>query len=245
VTFGFEPHRSWGAIGTSTSSGASVEWFMRAVLNAGSARRPPDRGDCVDKYGEMLELVSSCEAGSGGVIFVPYLQGERTPVWDPHERGMFVGLTPRASLATLARAVFEGTAFALRHVIESVDGVSGEPVGEILAVGGGTKNDLWNRIKADVLQVPLKVLEFQETGSLGAALLAGVGAGLFGSYGEASDVALRVNRTRQVDPDRGKKDLYDRLFSIYVKIHPKLQGISHALMELDAENLIKKGPNTA
>jgi xylulokinase len=241
VTFGFEPRRSWGAIGTSTSSGASLEWFLSAVLNAGRNRD----GGCVDKYSEMLDLVSSCEAGSGGAIFVPYLQGERTPLWDPHERGMFVGLTPRASLSTLARAVFEGTAFALRHVIESVDKVSPVPVGEILAVGGGTKNDLWNRIKADVLNLPLKVLEFQETGSLGAALLAGVGAGFYGSYDEASSVALGVNRTRQVDPDPGTRELYDELFSIYVQIHPKLQGISHALTRFDAERRTKKGPDTA
>jgi xylulokinase len=245
VTFGFEPRRSWGAIGTSTSSGASVEWFLRAVLGAGYVRRAGNQdGGCTDRYAEMLDLVSSCEAGSGGMIFVPYLQGERTPVWDPRERGMFVGLTPRASMATLARAVFEGTAFALRHVIESADNVSPIPVGEILAVGGGTKNDLWNRIKADVLQVPLKVLEFQETGSLGAALLAGVGAGIYGSYDEASNVALEVNRTKQIDPDPGKRDLYDELFSIYVKIHPKMKGISHALTELDAERRVKKSPDS-
>jgi xylulokinase len=246
VTFGFEPHRSWGAIGASTSSGTSVEWFLRAVLIAGNARRTESQnGGCVDRYAEMLDLVSSCEAGSGGVIFVPYLQGERTPVWDPHERGMFVGLTPRASLSTLARAVFEGTAFALRHIIESVDNVSPVPVGEILAVGGGTKNALWNRIKADVLQLPLKVLEFQETGSLGAALLAGVGAGYYGSYDEASSVALKVNRTKQIDPDPGKKRLYDELFSVYVQVHPKLQGISHALTRFDAERRSKKNPDTA
>ena len=235
VTFGFQPRRTWGAIGTSTSSGASVEWFLRAVLNAGNIRRAGDLGGgCTDKYAEMLDLVSSCEAGSGGMIFVPYLQGERTPVWDPHERGMFVGLTPRASLATLARAVFEGTAFALRHIIESADSVSPVPVGEILAVGGGTKNDLWNRIKADVLQVPLKVLTFQETGTLGAALLAGVGAGYYDSYDGASRAARGMNRTRRVDPDPGKKGLYDELFSIYKKIHPKLKGISRSLTRFDA-----------
>jgi xylulokinase len=237
VFFGFEPRRSWGAIGTSTSSGASVEWFRSAVLCARGARGAGNQYEvCTNKYGELLDLVSSCEAGSGGLIFLPYLQGERTPVWDPDERGMFVGLTPRTSLASMARAVFEGTAFALRHIIESVDNVSPVPVREILAVGGGTINSLWNRIKADVLQAPLKVLEFQETGTLGAALLAGVGAGCYGSYDEASSVARGVNRTTQIDPDPGKKDLYDELFSIYRKIHPKLKGISHSLSRLDSKN---------
>jgi xylulokinase len=241
VTFGFEPRKSWGAIGTSTSSGASIEWFRNSVLFAGKGSRGgvwdvKGQGEgCNDHYEEITDLAASCEAGSGGLIFVPYLQGERTPVWDSHERGMFVGLTPRTSPAALARAVFEGTALALRHIVESVDNVSKEPVGEILAVGGGTKNDLWNRIKADVLQKPLKVLSFQETGTLGAALLAGVGAGYYSNYDEASGVALGVNRTRQIDQDPRKKDLYDELFSIYKRIHPKLKGISHALTRLDSE----------
>jgi xylulokinase len=235
VVFGFEPRRSWGAIGTSTSSGASVEWFRKTILSAvKNPRAGVQEGECLDEYSEMSGLASTCEAGCGGLIFVPYLQGERTPVWDPRERGMYVGLTPRTSSASLARAVLEGTAFALRHIVESIDGVSGVPVGEILAVGGGTKNELWNRIKADVLQMPLKVLEFQETGTLGAALLAGVGAGFFGSYEEASKVALEVNRTRRIDPDPGKKELYEELFSVYKKIHPRVKGISHALTGIDA-----------
>jgi xylulokinase len=251
VKFGFEPHESWGAIGTSTSSGASIEWFRNSVLFAGENRRadgPDVKGQgesCNDQYKEITGLAASCEAGCGGLIFVPYLQGERTPVWDPDERGMFAGLTPRASLASLARAVLEGTAFALRHIVESIDNVSPVPVREIRAVGGGTKNDLWNRIKADVLQVPLEVLEFQETGTLGAALLAGVGAGYYRTYDEASSAAHGVNTTRRVDPDPGKKDLYDELFSIYKKIHPHLKGISRSLTRFDAEGRRQESPNPA
>ena len=225
VCFGFEPGRSWGAIGASTSSGASIEWFKGTVLGAHRGR---DRG-CDDEYGEMTGLASSSKAGSMGVIFLPYLQGERTPVWDPDERGMFAGLTTRTTLGALARSVFEGTAFALRHIIESLEDVSPVPVNEILAVGGGTKNGLWNQIKADVLQTPLKLLEFQETGTLGAALLAGVGSGGLRSFEEASRVAREANRTRRIDPDPGKKELYDELFSIYKEIHPRAKSIPHSL----------------
>lgn len=219
VNAAYVPRGQWFGIGTTTSSGVSVEWFLREVLG-----RPNAEG-----METMTELAAASPLGSNGVLYLPYLQGERTPVWDPLARGLFIGLTARTTRADLARSVFEGTAFALRHVVECVDSVVGAPVGEIRAVGGGTKNALWNQIKADVLHRPLDVLEFQETGTLGAALLAGVGSGLYGSFEDAIAVARSVGGTRTVEPDGTRAALYDELFALYGQTYPLTKDLAHGL----------------
>jgi xylulokinase len=210
---------AWLAIGATTSSGVSVAWFTSEFL---------DRGEG-EGLASMIELASSSPPGCNGLIYVPYLQGERTPVWDSLARGVFIGLTASTTRHDLARAVFEGTAFSLRQVIERVDSVVQGPVGDIRAVGGGTKNDLWNQIKADVLKKRLHVLKFQETGTLGAALLAGIGCGVYGSFEEATRVPEGLLDARVVAPDPGRAELYDELFALYSKIYPQTRDIMHGL----------------
>jgi len=213
------PRGTWLGIGAMTSSGAAVEWFAREFLGEAGP----------DGLRRMTELASSSPAGSNGVLFLPYLQGERTPVWDPLARGLFIGLTSRTTLADVARAVFEGTAFALRQMLECVDCVGGQRAAEIRAVGGGTRNTLWNQIKADVLQQALQVLEFQETGTLGAALLAGLGSGVYSSFEEAVAVARLAGGVRTVEPDPKLAGLYDDLFGLYSQLYPLTKAVAHGL----------------
>ena len=105
--------KNWCAIGTTTSSGASVEWFKKEFYQPNFTNRKTEP----DTYKIMTELAGSCPAGSRGVLYLPYLQGERTPLWDPLARGMFIGLKTSTSIGELTRAVFEGTALSLRDVI--------------------------------------------------------------------------------------------------------------------------------
>ncbi|MHC4249350.1 MAG: xylulokinase, partial [Planctomycetota bacterium] len=210
----------WMGTGTITSSGVSVEWFAREVLGGGD-----------DAMRRMAELAASSPPGANGLLYAPYLQGERTPLWDPLARGAFVGLTSATTRADLARAVFEGPAFALRQVAARLDEVAGCHVEEMRAVGGPTRNALWNRIKADVLGRPLRVLRFQETGVLGAALMAGVGSGVFASLGEAASVTDSLEAD-EVAPDPAKAGVYDELFALYEEIHPRAKGIMHGLGRL-------------
>ncbi len=216
---GYVPRDTWLGIGANTSSGVSVEWFAREVLD-----RTGDAG-----LREMTQLAATSPPGSNRLLFLPYLQGERTPVWDPLARGMFVGLTSATTRADMARAVFEGTSFALRQLVDCAEDAAGQAPREIRAVGGGTNNDLWNQIKADVLQRPLQVLGFQETGALGGALLAGLGAGLYASFEEAVTVARSVGGTRTVEPDPMVAGLYDELFNLYERLYPQTQQIAHGL----------------
>ncbi|MCK4283158.1 MAG: hypothetical protein KAX44_02490 [Candidatus Brocadiae bacterium] len=219
VNTAYVPRGTWFGIGTTSASGVSIEWFIREFLG--------ERGPAGLRM--VTELAASSPPGANGVLFLPYLQGERTPVWDPMARGLFIGLTSRTTRADLARAVFEGTSFALRQVMECTDTVAGHAVKEIRAVGGGTRNDLWNQIKADVLQQPLDVLEFQETGTLGGALLAGVGTGVYGSFEDAIAVARSAGGARTVEPDSSRAALYDELFDLYERTYPQIRDIAHGL----------------
>ena len=117
----------------------------------------------------------------------------------------------------------------LRDVMMCLEEIKGAPVTEIRAVGGGTQNALWNQIKADVLQKPLDVLDFQETGSLGAALLAGVGTHLYSSFQEASRVARKMAGIRKIEPNPALRDVYDELFCIYRTLYPQTREILHSL----------------
>jgi xylulokinase len=217
------PRGLWLAIGTATSSGVSVEWFVRELLeSSGSAGLQ-----------ELTALAESSALGSNRVVYLPYLQGERTPIWDPAARGCFFGLSSTTTRGDLARAVLEGTAFGLKHILDSLEEVAGGPVDEIRTVGGGTKNPLWNQIKADVLRKPLAVLEFQETSSLGAALLGGMGIGLYGSLEAAAAVARSANSARRVEPDEGRAARYDELLDVFTELYPATRTLAHRLARPD------------
>jgi xylulokinase len=224
VNTAFVSDKSWCAIGTSTSSGASIEWFKREFLQRRCAQTEQD------VYQFMADIAESCRPGCNGLLYIPYLQGERTPIWDPLARGMFIGLKTSTSTCELARSVFEGTAYALRDVIECVESAMSTQVKEIRTVGGCTKSDLWNQIKADVLNRPIDVLQYQETGSLGAALLAGTGSGIYKSREEANEVVRKLIDVKRVNPDPKQKDIYDKLFSIFKGVYPNIKESLHQLV---------------
>jgi len=212
----YVPRGAWIAIGTMTSTGVSVEWFTRELLAGGGAER-------------MTELAADSAPGAGGVIYLPYLQGERSPIWDASARGMFFGLSTETALGDLARSVFEGTAFGLRQVLESLEEMIGRQVGEIRLVGGATRNAFWNQVKSDVLQKPLAILEFQETSSLGAALLAGVGAGFYDSFEAAAAVARSSCRVEVVEPNARMAQDYGRLYDVYCRLYPATRDLAHRM----------------
>ncbi len=219
VNSAYVPRGMWLPIGTATSSGVSIEWFVREfVAEAGG-----------DGLRRLTELAGQAPLGSHRLLFLPYLQGERTPIWDPRARGAFFGLSTSTTLADLARSVLEGTAFALRQVIECLETVAGGAVEEIRAVGGGTRNALWNQIKADVLRKRLAILEFQETSALGAALLAAMGVGLHGSFAAAAEAARACNRARVVEPQAASAAAYDELYGHFAALYPATRAIAHGL----------------
>ncbi len=153
-------------LGAMVASGASVAWLQQSILKGEQS---------VEQLSKQAQEVAP---GSEGLIFLPYMMGERSPIWHTNARGVFFGLSLTTTPAMMFRAVLEGTAFALAHNVE-IGKKSGIKIDEIRSIGGGSKSELWNQIKADVLGLPIAVLEDSAGAAVGDAYLAGMGAGLF------------------------------------------------------------------
>jgi xylulokinase len=175
--------------------------------------------------GGFDELVSEAERwppGAEGLLFTPYLAGERTPHADPDARGAFAGLGLRHDRGALARAVLEGVAFGLRDSLELLRGLGVEPtVGRVS--GGGARSELWLRIVASVLGVALERTAVEEGSAFGAALLGGVAAGVFGSAEEAVAACVRPGRT--VAPEPAWTEAYAEAYARYRLLYPALKEV--------------------
>ncbi|NOY79945.1 MAG: hypothetical protein GXP31_02960 [Kiritimatiellaeota bacterium] len=201
----------WVSIGATSTAGASIKWMCDQILSCG-----------ID---EMTARAAAAAPGAGGVVYLPYLQGERTPWWDPGARGVFFGLALTTDGRDLCRAVFEGVAFSWRQVLGLLQREYDFEPSEVIAVGGGTANPLWNRIKASVLKAPLRVLEFAETASLGAAMTAGLAGGVFENAEAARDATAPLRSSHTVEPVPEWIEAYDRAFAVYDRLYPALEPV--------------------
>jgi xylulokinase len=161
---------------------------------------------------EVFPLAQAAAVGSDGVLFLPALSGSTAPRWNDSMRGAFLGLAMNHTPSHAARAVLEGCAFALRDIVERLDAL-GLGHGEIRIVGGGARDDLWATIKADVLGRPVRRVMTQEATAVGAAMVAGVGCGLFTDFTAAS-VAVHLNPTA-IDPDPEANRIYAEAYGRY------------------------------
>ena len=196
----------WASIATMTCGGAAIEWFAKAFVGpkAGAANV------------ERLALRS--RPGAGGVCFLPYLRGERTPVWDAKARGVFFGMTSSTTLADMARAVMEGVAHAFRQIM-------GDAPARLIAAGGGASGELIMKLRASAVNRPIRVLDFQDTSTLGAALLAGIGSGLYPSPRRALDATRSLRKTKVVRPDKALAAEMARAFETYGRLYPALRDV--------------------
>jgi xylulokinase len=179
-------------------------------------------------FAEMDRLAASVPPGSDGLLFHPYLQGERAPYWDPLLRADFIGLTMRHGQAHFARALYEGIAFSIRDLLETAKGF-GLEFGATRLIGGGARSATWRQIIADVTGLTIEKPENGDA-SYGAALLAGIGVGAFASPEDA--VARCVRIAGRAEPDAQRHRLYTELFAIYKEAQAALAPISHRLHKL-------------
>lgn len=197
----------WVLGGAMASTGAALTWLRDALLGG---RWTLD---------ELEAEAAGLAPGAGGLVFLPYLAGERAPIFDELARGAFVGLTLDHTRGHLARAVLEAAAYAIRHVAEPIL-AAGVPVTELRLAGGPARSDLWARIKADVTGFPVAIPRVGETAVLGAAILAAVGAGA------VADRVAAVRRMtaieRRIMPDLEAHRRYERLFGVYRSLYPAL-----------------------
>jgi xylulokinase len=188
---------TWHAMGVMLSAAGSLAW-LRDVVGA--------------EYAALDAEAARWDPGVEGLLFAPYLAGERTPHVDPDARGAFTGLSLRHDRGALARAVMEGVAFGLRDSLELLRelGVAAQ-VGRIS--GGGARSDLWVRIVASALRLPIERMQLEEGAAYGAALLAGVHAGVFADLPEAVAHCVRIRDT--IEPEWDYDDAYARFRSLY------------------------------
>lgn len=178
---------------------------------------------CESTAERSLAAAAASPPGSNGVVFLPHLLGERAPLWDADVRATFLGLSSGTTLGELTRAVLEGVAFSARELMDAAELSAGLPAERIAFSGGTANSDLWCQIKADVLRRTLHRLAFRNSGVLGAAILGGVGAGIFDTPADAAKMAIHVDRV--FEPNAGTIELYDHLYHAYRDAYHALSAV--------------------
>ncbi len=197
----------WHMMSVMLSAAGSLRWYRDAIA--------PDVA-----FGALVDEAAGAPAGSGGLLFLPYLSGERSPHPDPLARGAFVGLTLAHDRRHLTRAVLEGVAFGLRDGLDLMVEAGMPAPDQILASGGGTASPLWRQILADVLGAQIATVSTTEGAAYGAGLLAAVGAGWWPSVEAATDAAVVATPVASPGPDAVR---YDELHQAYRQLYPALR----------------------
>lgn len=223
-TFCHAVRGKWHMMGVSLTAGGSLQWFIDRLCGELAAKR----GDPLETLNrEAVDVPPGCE----GLLFLPYLAGERTPHADPDARGALVGLTLKHARGHVARAIMEGVTFALRDSLEIIREL-GVPVRQIRASGGGSKSPLWRQLQADIFGQKVVTINAEQGPAFGVALLAAVGAGAYKNIEEACAATIRV--ASETATDRKTKRTYDDYFALYQSLYPSLRSSFHAISQLSS-----------
>lgn len=213
----------WHVMGVVLSAGGSLRWYRDTFCEVECA--VAEHTDC-DPYDILSKEADGVPAGSEGLVFLPYITGERTPHADPFARGVFFGITLRHQKPYFARAVMEGVAFALKDSFEIFKEM-GVPITQIRATGGGSKSDVWRQIQADIVGMEHVTINAEEGPAFGAALLAGVGTGDYSSVSQACRSTISVQLSTK--PDQRNADIYKRYYQLYGSLYKSLKSDFRAL----------------
>ena len=205
--------------GAMAATGRAMDWFRVDVLRRAASTET------------LIEDAGTVSPGAEGVVFLPYLAGERSPLWDPSARGAFVGLGLGHGRAHLTRAILEASAFAIRHVAESIL-AAGAEVRTMRVCGGPARSETWNRIKADVTGFTVEVPEVLETAVSGSAILAATGIGAWPDLPAAIRGMTRI--ARRIEPNPATRPIYDATYAAYRALHPAIAPIVRELAEATA-----------
>ena len=205
--------------GVTSAGGGSLEWyasqFVPDLLAAYGLALPPESAAWLEA------LAAETPPGADGLLFLPYLHGERAPIWDSAARGVFFGLSGRHRHPHFTRAVLEGVAFSLRQVLGVVETTVGAPVDSIHTSGGPASLALWNQIKADVLNRPVVVPTITHAACLGAAMLAAISSGWYAGAMPAAAAMVHAGQTFEPHVERAAR--YEPLYALYASLYPQLR----------------------
>lgn len=208
---------AWHVMGVTQGAGLSLKWFRD---NFCMAEKETAARMGVDPYYLMDKEAERSSIGCNRLLYLPYLMGERTPHLDPDCRGVFFGLSAIHTRQDMLRAVMEGVTYSQRDSVEILRGM-GVNIGEMMACGGGGSSPLWRQMLADAYNCPVKTVRSKEGPALGAAILAGVGAGLYPSVQEACDTMIQINPPQLPIPENVPQ--YEHFYQIYTSLYPALK----------------------
>lgn len=200
-------------MGVTLSAGHSLSWFKNTFA--------PE-----ESFDDMLELTTAIKPGSNGLLYTPYLVGERTPHADSHIRASFIGMDASHEKPHFTKAVMEGITFSLRDSLE-IFRASGKEISEMISIGGGAKNPSWLQMQADIFNAKIHKLDSEQGPSIGACIIALVGAGLVESFEEAVNKCVHITSTYEPNSENVKK--YDEVYAIYKNIYNQTKSLNDAL----------------
>lgn len=204
-------------LGAMVASGASLRWFRDRL---GQPETEAGSRCGADSFDSLTARASEAGIGSDGVVFLPYMMGERSPIWNTNARGVFFGLSLATSKGAMARSILEGAAFALRHNMEVALGAGAE-IHEVRTIGGCSRSELWNQIKADVLGKPLLLPQTSVGAPFGVAMLAGMGSGVYKDAGQTARDMVRIER--RFEPNGANHERYGKVYGLFRRIYEHLE----------------------
>jgi xylulokinase len=212
-------------MGVTLSAGGSLRWFRDALCE-------PEKAEAAragrDVYEIITDLAGTAPAGSDGLLFLPYLTGERTPHADPDARGVFFGLSLRHTKAHMARAVLEGVTFSLRECLDLLCGL-GQSCTRVRVSGGGSRSAFWRQMMADVFGTEIVEVNVTQGAAYGAALLAGVGTGVYANEAQACERTVHETGGTKPGPDApAYTDAYLRYRALYPALAPEFRRAARA-----------------
>lgn len=220
---------TWHVMGVTQAAGLSLKWFRDNFCTA--EKETADALE-IDPYVLMGQQAERVRTGCDGLLYHPYLMGERTPHLDPYARGMFFGLTARHTRRDMLRAVMEGVGYSLKDCMDIIRDMNIE-VSEVRASGGGGKSPLWRQIQADMFKTKVVTSNSSEGPALGVAILAGVGAGVYSSVPEACEAVIKVSN--QLEPDLQNTRIYEKYHEVYKEVYSALKLQFTRLNEIGKE----------
>ncbi|KXS40140.1 MAG: xylulokinase [Candidatus Frackibacter sp. T328-2] len=220
----------WLLQGGTVGGGGTLRWFKNEL---GKYEKNLSSGTDKNPYQIMSEEANTVSPGSNGLIFLPYMSGERSPIWDPKAKGLYFGLTFKTKRSQMIRAIMEGVGFSLHHNLKTAE-KSIKGIKKLNSVGGSANSKVWTQIKADITNKEINVPYSDHATTLGAALIAGVGIGIYNDYKDAVDQTVRIKRTHK--PNSENHELYSKYFNIYLDLYKNLKETYQKLDKIINKN---------
>ncbi len=218
LSFHVIPDR-WLLQGGTVGGGGVMRWFEKEFADY---ERGMEKQTGKSSFVLLDELADKVNPGSDGLIFLPYMAGERSPIWDVNAKGVYYGLDYSKTKGHFTRAAMEGVAFTLRHNLD-VAAAAGAQVSQLKAMGGAANSRLWTQIKSDITGKPIAVPSSDTATTLGAAILAGVGVGMYRDFEEAVNTTVKVRRYHM--PNMENHEIYEKNYKIFLELYQNLKNV--------------------